>query len=124
MIDRNRQIIVAISEFEIKRIEKMVGKAVEKRRPPVHVRNEFDISFRIDNQSVLIFERRQDWCDKTQHNDIENAKLTWVKTQKLWKIYWMRQNLKWHSYEPAPTAKNIETALEIVMNDQYGCFWG
>lgn len=63
------KIIMAISEFEIKRIEKVVGTAVEKRRPPVHIRNEFDIGFRIDNQSVFIFERRQDWRDKSQINE-------------------------------------------------------
>lgn len=45
---------MAISEFEIKRIEKVVGNVIEERRPPVHARNEFDIGFRIDNQSVFI----------------------------------------------------------------------
>ena len=115
---------MAISEFEIKRIEKVVGEAIEKRRPPVHVRKEFDIGFRVDNQSVYIFERRKDWRDKTLYHEIENAKLTWVKTQKVWKIYWMRQDLKWHRYEPSPTTKNIEAAVEVIMNDQHSCFWG
>lgn len=115
---------MAIREFEIKRIEKVVGKAVEKRRPPAHVRNEFDIGFRIDNQSVFIYERRQDWRDKSEYYEVDNAKLTWVKTQNLWRIYWMRQDLKWHSYQPNATAKNIEAAVEVVMSDQHGCFWG
>ena len=60
---------MAISEFEIKRIEKVVGEAVDKRRPPVHVRSEFDIGFRLEKQSVFFFQRRQDWRDKTQYNE-------------------------------------------------------
>ena len=115
---------MAISEFEIKHIEEVVGEALEKHRPPVHVRNEFDIGFRIDNQSVYIYERRQNWRDKTQYMDTDNAKLTRVKTQKQWKIFWMKRDLKWHGYDPTPVAKNIESAIKVVMSDQYGCFWG
>ncbi|MBD1583448.1 DUF3024 domain-containing protein [Pseudoalteromonas sp. S16_S37] len=115
---------MAFSEFEIKRIEKVVGEAVEKRRPPVHLRNKLDIGFRIDNQTVFIFERRPDWRDKTQYNEFENVKFTYVKLQKIWKIYWLRQNLKWDDYEPDPTAKSIELALAVVMKDEFGCFWG
>ncbi|WP_083330473.1 MULTISPECIES: DUF3024 domain-containing protein [Pseudoalteromonas] len=78
----------------------------------------------MDNQTVFIFERRPDFFDKTQYNEFDNVKLTYVKSQKVWKIYWLRQNLKWHGYEPEPTANTIERALEVVMNDEFGCFWG
>lgn len=46
---------MAISEFETKRVEKLVGQFVEMKRPPGHVRNELDISFRISGQSFEIF---------------------------------------------------------------------
>mgnify|MGYP000565809353 CR=1 FL=1 len=73
----------------------------------------------------LSFRSRQDPVTViTQYNEIENAKLTYVKSQKVWKVYWMRQDVKWHSYEPNPVATSIESAVDIVMNDQHGCFWG
>ena len=44
--------IMALSEFEIKKCEKVVKEYVEKHRPPVHLRNEVDLSFRVQGQSV------------------------------------------------------------------------
>ena len=49
---------MAFSEFEIKRIQKIIGKYIERHRPPVHLRDEVDLSFRVKGQSVEIFEIR------------------------------------------------------------------
>jgi len=43
---------MAVSEFETKRIEKIMEGYLERTRPPVHIRNELDIAYRIDNQSI------------------------------------------------------------------------
>jgi len=79
---------MAISEFEIKRYEKIVGEYVEKHRPPAHVRNEVDLSFRIKGQSVEIFEIRALWNDPNKKIEQPVAKTTYVKSKKIWKIYW------------------------------------
>ena len=52
---------MALSEFEIKRIEKLVGKFIESRRPEPSLRNRIDISFKITDQSFKIFEIRPEW---------------------------------------------------------------
>ncbi|HKL26212.1 MAG TPA: DUF3024 domain-containing protein [Desulfuromonadales bacterium] len=52
------------------------------------------------------------------------AKATYVKIRKIWKIYWMRADLKWHGYQPDPVVQSIEEFLEIVERDEYGCFYG
>jgi len=52
---------MALSEFETKKIEKEVSAFVEKRRPPPHIRNEVDIGYRIEGQSVEIFKIRPHW---------------------------------------------------------------
>ena len=54
---------MAISEFEVKRIEKLVGQFVESKRPAKHIRDKLDISFRISGQSFEIFEIRPIWND-------------------------------------------------------------
>ena len=46
---------MAISEFEIKRCEKELDKFLTKTRPPAHMRDQLDLGYRIDNQSVEIF---------------------------------------------------------------------
>lgn len=52
------------------------------------------------------------------------AKATYVKTKKVWKVFWMRADLKWHSYPPKPTVKHIEEFLDEVENDPHACFFG
>lgn len=46
------------------------------------------------------------------------------KVEAVWKIYWMRADLKWHSYSPAPTVGSIEKFLELVEIDKHACFLG
>ena len=115
---------MAISEFEIKRCEKLVGQYVESRRPPAHIRNELDLSFRINGQSIEIFGIRPAWREPGVKIESPVAKATYVKTQKIWKVYWQSADLKWHRYDPAPEVKTIEQFLEVVEQDEYGCFYG
>lgn len=50
------------------------------------------------------------------------AKATFVKTRAIWKVYWMRADLKWRSYGPVPTVGDIKMFLELVENDKHACF--
>ena len=115
---------MAISEFEIKRIKKLVGQFVESKRPPAHVRGQADLSFKIEDQGFEIFEIRPQWDDPS--NNIENAiaKAKYVKSTKEWKLYWMKSDMKWHSYQPFPNSKSLEEILKAIEQDSNGCFWG
>ncbi len=44
---------MAFSEFEIKQIAKQPQTFLDKRRPPVHIRKELDIDYRIDGNSIF-----------------------------------------------------------------------
>ncbi len=115
---------MAISEFEIKRIEKLVGQFVESKRPPEHIRERVDLSFRITGQSVEIFEVRAQRNEASSMIEVPVAKVTYVKSTKEWKLYWMKSDMKWHGYKPFPISKSLETVLEAVEQDAYSCFWG
>ena len=115
---------MAVSEFEIKRIEKIMGGYLEKTRPPVHIRNELDIAYRIVNQSVELFEIRPAFQRPNEKIEHAIAKVTYVKREKHWKIYWMRADLKWHRYEPSPEVRSLDAFLKIIEEDAYGCFYG
>ena len=115
---------MALSEFEQKRCERIVGAYVQKRRPPVHIRPELDIGFRISGQSVEIFELRPKWKEPKEKLEHSVAKATFVKTRGAWRVYWQRADLKWHSYEPAPLVDSLEEFLRIVEEDKHACFWG
>lgn len=115
---------MAISEFEIKRCEKYVSEYIAKNRPPAHVRNEVDLCYRIEDQSILIYELRSLWNKPEQKIESMVAKTTYVKKDKLWKVFWQKSDMKWHSYEPVPTVKTLEEFLSTIEKDEYACFYG
>jgi hypothetical protein len=115
---------MAFSEFEIKRIQKVVGRYIENSRPPEHLREQVDLSFKIKGQSVEIFEIRPTWNNPQKKIEESVAKTTYVKSRKLWKVYWQRADLKWHRYDPDPEVDSIEEFIELVENDDYACFFG
>lgn len=115
---------MALSEFEIRRMEKLVGEYVEHRRPPVHIRAQMDLSFRISGQSFEIFTIRPLWNDPDQQVESAVAKATWVRSKKIWKLFWMRSNMKWYPHTPCPEAGSLEEALDIIEQDAHACFWG
>lgn len=115
---------MALSEFEKKKLEKAAEEFLAIKRPPPHIRSQLDIGYRIAGQSVEVFELRPYYLDESQILEHAVAKATYVKSRKLWKVYWQRADLKWHSYEPVATVKTIEEFFEAVMDDPYGCFWG
>jgi len=97
---------------------------MDKIRPPEEIRNTFDISYKIENQSIIIFEIRPHWKNKNEFTESPIAKTTFVKAKNHWKIFWLREDLKWHGYEPNPFVNTIKEFVEIVDDDRYGCFWG
>ncbi len=115
---------MAFSDLERRRHERDLSRFVDARRPPPHIRPELDFGYRIAGQSIELFEIRPDWQDHTVILESSFAKATWVATRKRWRIYWKRQDLKWHGYEPHPEAATLEEVLAVVGRDEYACFFG
>lgn len=115
---------MALSEFETRKYEKLVGDFIERRRPPLHVRKELDLGFRVKGQSVEIFEIRPMWRQPDKIIEEAVAKATYVRSKKVWKVYWQRADLKWHRYDPDPEVYSLEEFLNIVDRDEYACFFG
>lgn len=115
---------MAISEFEIKRCEQEAEKFLALKRPPLHVRSQIDYGYRIEDQSVEFFAIRPNMSNPENRLELPFAKATFVKKEKHWKIYWQRQDLKWHSYKPAATVQFFEEFIAIVNQDAHACFFG
>ncbi len=115
---------MAFSEFETKKYETIVAAWVERRRPPPHIREQLDFGFRMSGQSVEIFTIRPSWVDPNERIEGFFAKATYVKSKGIWKIYWMRADLKWHRYDPDPEVETFEDFLQVVDVDEYCCFFG
>ncbi len=115
---------MAFSESSIQRIENIMDEYLKVSRPPIHIRGKLDIGYRIENQSAVIFEIRPAFNNPSEIIEQPVAKATFVKRSDIWKIYWMRADLKWHRYKPNPDVDDLESFLSVIEEDQYGCFFG
>jgi hypothetical protein len=115
---------MALSAEQIQAITVMMNGYIEEHRPPVEIRAKLDIGWRLERQSIYIFEIRPDWQDAEIIRHFDYAKATWVQTQKHWTLFWLRASGKWNIYEPLPEVGNLQRFLIEVENDPHYCFKG
>ena len=120
---RPRNFLV-LNELEKHKIDNVVGKFVARRRPALSMRAQLDLAYRITSQSIELFEIRPVWHGNGETQEIPIAKATFVRTRGIWRLYWQRADLKWHTYEPLPEAGTIEEIIAEIDADPYSCFWG
>ncbi|MBU2949914.1 DUF3024 domain-containing protein [Tamlana agarivorans] len=88
------------------------------------VRKQLDFGYSYDGKVVILFEIRSAWDASKEIVQKEFAKIRFYKSKKEWHLNWMRANGKWELYEPFSKATHLEALLDIVKQDQYGCFLG
>jgi hypothetical protein len=115
---------MALTEKQIHEIKQAGEAFLEKRRPPVEIRHKLDLAYRIEGQSVFVHEIRPKWSNPSEIIKPNIAKTTFIQTQNHWKVYWMRADLKWHSFTPKTSVKSIQQFFNLVDKDAYGCFFG
>lgn len=113
---------MAIDTFQTLDVIEIMEQFLERNRPPEHIRKELDIGYRIDDQSVFIFEIRPAFQNPSEIREHDFAKATYVKSRDRWKIYWLRSS-GWYPYRPAEM-KTLEAFVQEVEKDPYGCFKG
>ena len=72
------------------------------------------------------------WCVTVVYNAtapqfnryMQVIKTTYVKKTGIWKVYWQRADLKWHSYSPIPEVDTLDDFLTLVDKDEHHCFRG
>lgn len=115
---------MAVTNLQVLDIIEVMEAFLERHRPPEDIRPKLDIGYKIEGQSIIIHEIRPFWRDASETVYTEVAKTTFVKTKNHWKVFWMRADLKWHSYAPKPTVKTLKDFIKLVEEDKHGCFWG
>ena len=116
---------MTISEFEKKRFSHIIENYLNEIQLPNHLQLGTQIDYKITNQSIELFEIRPVYKGKPGETyELPIIKTTYVKSKNIWKIFWQRRDLKWHSYEPNPVVKTLEEFIAILKKDEYGCFYG
>jgi len=97
---------------------------ISEVRPEPEIRNQLDLNYEINEQSVTLNEIRPAWNNPKEILTIGYAKATYIKNKNVWKVFWKRADNKWHSYKPKHTVKTLKDFLNLVDQDEYGCFMG
>jgi len=109
----------------ISMVEVQLKSFVDSKRPKdEEMRKRLDFGYSWDGQTVVLFEIRPQWNDPTNILELPFAKLCFVKSSKLWKLYWRRGSGKWERYEPKPESLTLQLLLVEIDHDAYGCFFG
>lgn len=115
---------MAIDILKTVDIIEIMANYLEEVRPPEEIRKQLDLSYKIEDQSVILFEIRPLWDNPIEFAEYAYAKATFIKNKNVWKIFWLRANLKWDSYKPTPEVSTLKEFLKIVDEDKYCCFKG
>ncbi len=114
---------MALSEFEIRRIEKLFHHFCE-RRVPEQFRDQIRVEFRIRNADVELFESRPLYNDPSTWVSTRIARFRKSVSNGNWILFWVDRNARWKRYEPCAPHRDIETLLHVVEDDVIGAFWG
>lgn len=100
-------------------IQQKIFQALEHRnhpKLPLHV-------LKAANGYVIghLREPYADWSHSKEPFFEECAKIQYVRSRNIWKLYWKRSDLKWHGYGEC---RSFEEAIEEVDRDADGCFFG
>jgi hypothetical protein len=115
---------VALPDVQLRECLRGVGTFLEKRRPRPELRDKLDYRADITGSDVVIVEVRPAYNDEKRSIEHPVAKAKWVGARKVWRLFWMRADMKWHSYEPMPEAPTFSAVLSEVDRDTHCCFFG
>ncbi len=105
-----------ISEIENHKAEKVLQKYCADRTKP-DLQHLLEIVYRIEGNYAYIAERRPLWDNPTEYRNYDVAKLRFLVKDRLWNLYWLDRNLKWHIYGDCSPSPDIGDLLSVVDED-------
>ena len=114
---------MAFSELELKYVQSVIGRLC-KRRFLSHLRDKIRTIYEIQNNDIIIFEERPKFKEPHEWSKTPCAKFKYDRTNKEWRLYWMRKDLKWHRYQTETKSGELEELVAEVDIDRYGAFFG
>jgi hypothetical protein len=115
---------MAFTPEQLKQVETELTRWLAKHRPAEEIRSQTDFGYTINGQDIILEEIRPIYFKPGEIGRYPFAKIKFDKSSELWKIYWMRGNLKWYPYDPKPAVGRLDLALKEVMDDPHHCFFG
>jgi hypothetical protein len=114
---------VAFDELQLKRIERTVGELCRKCSPPEYA-DELRTVYEVKGHTVTVYEERPPWDGVGEWTRAGIARLRNYRSRREWRLYWMRQDLRWHLYDPDEMPADLDSLVAVIEADEHGAFFG
>ena len=114
---------MALSELQHAHIDRLFTVYC-RDDPRPEVRAQLRHGFRVDGNSVELFESRPAYVPPHDWRDSGVAKFRYVHGRGVWQLLCQHRDLRWHRYRRLPEAPSIDRLLAEVEADPTGIFWG
>lgn len=95
-----------------------------RRRPPLHLRDQVREGQRFAGHTIELFLVRPAFERPGELIEESIGKVQFVRSRNVWRLFWMRADLKWHRYPECPEVSSLEEALRVIDEDADCCFFG
>ena len=125
MVDRavvqNRRVVGTLPEMDVARIERWC-----RDRVPGHALDRVRIEYEATGRDVTILECHAPWSAEVGPGWTRSpvARLRYLTSRGVWRLYWMDSDERWHDYPDLPFARDLAELLEEVDRDPTALFWG
>lgn len=111
----------AVPDTELARVRRWCAHKV-----PARVRDKVRIECEADGRDVTIVESHapsqlgaeEEWMRSPV------ARLRYMKSRRIWRLYWVDSNDRWHQYPELPWAPDVGELLAEIDRDPTALFWG
>ena len=94
-------------------------------RVPDSVRDRVRVECEVAGLDVTIVERHPPWSRKPGRTGRRPvARLRYLKSRGVWRLYWPGSDERWHEYPDLPFARDVRDLLEEIDGDPTALFWG
>ena len=116
---------MAFTDAEIAEHTRVIEDLLWSRhRPPLHMRDKVREGQRFTGHAIEFFMVRPAFNRPGQHVEEAIAKVQYVRSRQVWRLFWKRADGKWHGYQPCLGTQSLADALRVINEDAYQCFFG
>jgi hypothetical protein len=99
---------MAFTDIEIAEHMKVLEDSFwSRRRPPLHLRDRVRESQRFTDQAIELFLVRPVFSRPGEQVEDSIAKVQYVRSRGVWRLFWKRADGRWHGYQPCPEAQSL-----------------
>lgn len=118
--------MATVAEFVVPELDRARVQRWCRDRVPQDARHQVRLEADFSGRDVTIVERRAPWNSEAgpDWTTLPVARLRYLKSRGVWRLYWRDRDERWHEYPQLPFARDIDELLTEIDRDPTAIFWG